>query len=146
VHLFAYRWYFLDEVACADPVTCKSVCDNPGGCTNLAYPKLVMELLPTGARGLMVRFSKTNAELIDRNSKYSRFLKDRCYDGCTHVFTHQHLQFHKYNIHDGHLEAHTQGCKRLGAHDRRSGLCGGSCFHIDTVDSRVASQSGQPAF
>ena len=39
---------FVDEVACADPAECKATCGNEGGCTNIAYPRLVMELLPTG--------------------------------------------------------------------------------------------------
>lgn len=39
---------FLDEVACADPKVCEEVCGNPVGCSNIAYPKLVLELMPTG--------------------------------------------------------------------------------------------------
>jgi len=31
-----------------DPDVCKAVCDNPAGCTNIAYPKLVVELMPIG--------------------------------------------------------------------------------------------------
>ena len=42
--------YFIDEVACIDPEICKQVCDNPAGCSNIAYPKLVLELAPTGTR------------------------------------------------------------------------------------------------
>ena len=37
-----------DEVACADPEICRKVCSNPAGCSDIAYPKLVLELLPTG--------------------------------------------------------------------------------------------------
>lgn len=48
------RILFPDEVACTDPEICKSVCDNPVGCSNIAYPKLVLELLPIGARGLLL--------------------------------------------------------------------------------------------
>jgi len=36
-----------DQVACADPETCLKVCSNPSGCSDIAYPKLVLELLPT---------------------------------------------------------------------------------------------------
>ena len=39
---------FSDEVACVDPAVCKEVCDNPSGCSNIAYPKLILELAPTG--------------------------------------------------------------------------------------------------
>lgn len=38
----------VDEVACVDPEECRKVCDNPVGCSNIAYPKLVLELLPYG--------------------------------------------------------------------------------------------------
>ena len=31
-----------------DPGVCKEVCENPAGCTNIAYPKLVVELMPVG--------------------------------------------------------------------------------------------------
>ncbi|XP_061701068.1 sodium/myo-inositol cotransporter 2 isoform X2 [Syngnathoides biaculeatus] len=48
------RILYTDEVACADPDLCKQICDNPVGCTDTAYAKLVMELLPAGLRGLMM--------------------------------------------------------------------------------------------
>uniref|UniRef100_A0A8C9AE10 Sodium/myo-inositol cotransporter 2 n=1 Tax=Prolemur simus TaxID=1328070 RepID=A0A8C9AE10_PROSS len=48
------RILFPDEVACADPEICRKVCSNPSGCSDIAYPKLVLELLPTGLRGLMM--------------------------------------------------------------------------------------------
>ncbi|XP_023372485.1 sodium/myo-inositol cotransporter 2 isoform X2 [Otolemur garnettii] len=48
------RVLFPDEVACADPEICKKICSNPSGCSDIAYPKLVLELLPTGLRGLMM--------------------------------------------------------------------------------------------
>ncbi|XP_053407385.1 sodium/glucose cotransporter 4-like [Mercenaria mercenaria] len=48
------RSLYPDEVACADPEVCKKVCDNAAGCSNIAYPKLVMEILPKGARGLIM--------------------------------------------------------------------------------------------
>ncbi|KAM5330657.1 sodium/myo-inositol cotransporter 2 isoform 2-T2 [Glossophaga mutica] len=48
------RVLFSDQVACADPEICQKVCGNPSGCSDIAYPKLVLELLPTGLRGLMI--------------------------------------------------------------------------------------------
>ncbi|XP_012867178.1 PREDICTED: sodium/myo-inositol cotransporter 2 [Dipodomys ordii] len=48
------RVLFPDEVACAHPDICQRVCSNPSGCSDIAYPKLVLELLPTGLRGLMM--------------------------------------------------------------------------------------------
>ncbi|PVD19459.1 hypothetical protein C0Q70_19948 [Pomacea canaliculata] len=43
-----------DEVGCVDPDQCRMVCENPAGCTNIAYPKLVIELMPTGLKGVML--------------------------------------------------------------------------------------------
>ncbi|XP_070704588.1 sodium/myo-inositol cotransporter 2 [Pempheris klunzingeri] len=48
------RILYTDDVACADPEVCKQVCGNPVGCTDTAYARLVMELLPAGLRGLMM--------------------------------------------------------------------------------------------
>nr|XP_038957460.1 sodium/myo-inositol cotransporter 2 isoform X2 [Rattus norvegicus] len=48
------RILFPDQVACAHPDICQRVCSNPSGCSDIAYPKLVLELLPTGLRGLMM--------------------------------------------------------------------------------------------
>ncbi|XP_070571733.1 sodium/glucose cotransporter 4-like isoform X2 [Ptychodera flava] len=48
------RVLFTDDVACADPITCEEVCGNKVGCTNIAYPKLVLNLMPEGLRGLMM--------------------------------------------------------------------------------------------
>ncbi|NXO80189.1 SC5A9 protein, partial [Sitta europaea] len=48
------RALFPDEVACVDPDVCKRVCGAAVGCSNIAYPKLVVELMPSGLRGLMI--------------------------------------------------------------------------------------------
>ncbi|NWV04559.1 SC5A9 protein, partial [Ptilonorhynchus violaceus] len=48
------RALFPDEVGCVDPDICKRVCGAAVGCSNIAYPKLVMELMPDGLRGLMM--------------------------------------------------------------------------------------------
>lgn len=39
---------FPDEIGCVDPSVCESVCGAAVGCTNIAYPKLVVELMPMG--------------------------------------------------------------------------------------------------
>ncbi|KAK3550442.1 hypothetical protein QTP86_025682 [Hemibagrus guttatus] len=44
----------VDEVACVVPELCKEYCDAEVGCTNIAYPKLVVDLMPDGLRGLML--------------------------------------------------------------------------------------------
>ncbi|XP_048407897.1 sodium/myo-inositol cotransporter 2-like [Stegostoma tigrinum] len=48
------RILFPNLVACADPDTCRRVCGNSVGCTDIAYPLLVLGLLPQGLRGLMM--------------------------------------------------------------------------------------------
>ncbi|KAI0223188.1 Sodium/myo-inositol cotransporter [Lamellibrachia satsuma] len=48
------RVLYTEEVACADPDVCEAVCQNRAGCSNIAYPKLVLELMPTGLRGVMM--------------------------------------------------------------------------------------------
>ncbi|XP_038616563.1 sodium/glucose cotransporter 4 isoform X1 [Tachyglossus aculeatus] len=48
------RALYPDEVGCVDPEICAKVCGTRVGCSNVAYPKLVMGLMPTGLRGLLV--------------------------------------------------------------------------------------------
>ncbi|XP_073228914.1 sodium/mannose cotransporter SLC5A10-like [Porites lutea] len=48
------RVLFPDSIACPDPESCKVHCGNEFGCTNNAYPKLVLNVLPTGLVGLML--------------------------------------------------------------------------------------------
>ncbi|XP_063056320.1 sodium/glucose cotransporter 4 [Engraulis encrasicolus] len=48
------RALFPDEVGCVDPTECERICDARVGCSNIAYPKLVVELMPQGLRGLMI--------------------------------------------------------------------------------------------
>ncbi|KAK0065697.1 sodium/myo-inositol cotransporter 2 [Biomphalaria pfeifferi] len=48
------RILFKDTVGCADPLECEKICGSSKGCTNIAYPTLVIELLPAGARGIML--------------------------------------------------------------------------------------------
>lgn len=48
------RILYPDNVACSSPETCTEVCNNDAGCTNVAYPLLVLTLLPEGLKGLML--------------------------------------------------------------------------------------------
>ncbi|XP_055955745.1 sodium/glucose cotransporter 4 isoform X3 [Patella vulgata] len=48
------RVLFPDFIACVDPAECEKFCENAVGCSNIAYPKLVLELLPVGLRGLLM--------------------------------------------------------------------------------------------
>uniref|UniRef100_A0A8C6AUJ3 Sodium/glucose cotransporter 1 n=1 Tax=Monodon monoceros TaxID=40151 RepID=A0A8C6AUJ3_MONMO len=48
------RVLYTDKVACVVPSECEKYCGARTGCSPLAYPVLVVELLPSGVRGLMV--------------------------------------------------------------------------------------------
>ncbi|XP_050619855.1 sodium/glucose cotransporter 5 isoform X3 [Macaca thibetana thibetana] len=48
------RALFPDDVGCVVPSECLRACGAEVGCSNIAYPKLVMELMPIGLRGLMI--------------------------------------------------------------------------------------------
>ncbi|XP_012693358.3 sodium/glucose cotransporter 2 [Clupea harengus] len=48
------RVLYPDEVGCVVPEVCKQVCGTEVGCSNIAYPKLVVSIMPDGLRGLML--------------------------------------------------------------------------------------------
>ncbi|KAK0131794.1 Sodium/glucose cotransporter 1 [Merluccius polli] len=48
------RILYPNEVACVVPAECEKYCEASVGCTNIAYPKLVVDLMPDGLRGLML--------------------------------------------------------------------------------------------
>ncbi|XP_042369123.1 sodium/myo-inositol cotransporter-like [Plectropomus leopardus] len=48
------RIFFADELVCISPEHCVEVCGSASGCSNVAYPRLVMSVMPVGLRGLMM--------------------------------------------------------------------------------------------
>ncbi|KAM8743708.1 sodium/glucose cotransporter 1 [Acanthopagrus schlegelii] len=48
------RILYPNVVACVEPEECLKYCGASVGCTNIAYPKLVVDLMPNGLRGLML--------------------------------------------------------------------------------------------
>ncbi|XP_038055283.1 sodium/glucose cotransporter 4-like isoform X2 [Patiria miniata] len=48
------RALWPDYVACQDSDTCTKVCGNPNGCSDIAYIRLLLKLMPTGLKGLMM--------------------------------------------------------------------------------------------
>lgn len=48
------RILFAEELACISPQHCMHVCGSPAGCSNMAYPRLVMSVMPPGLRGLIM--------------------------------------------------------------------------------------------
>ena len=47
------RVLYRDEIACSDAQECLRVCNNELGCAGEAFPRLVMNMLPVGARGFI---------------------------------------------------------------------------------------------
>ncbi|XP_078490787.1 sodium/glucose cotransporter 4 isoform X2 [Ciona intestinalis] len=48
------RIIFPDQIGCALPEECIKVCGSPTGCTNYAYAKLVLFIMPVGLKGLLL--------------------------------------------------------------------------------------------
>uniref|UniRef100_A0A8C8VHN8 Sodium/glucose cotransporter 1 n=1 Tax=Pelusios castaneus TaxID=367368 RepID=A0A8C8VHN8_9SAUR len=48
------RILYTDVVACVVPSVCEQSCGTKVGCSNIAYPKMVVDLMPNGLRGLML--------------------------------------------------------------------------------------------
>ncbi|VDN24408.1 unnamed protein product [Dibothriocephalus latus] len=48
------RILFADTVMCGSAPLCAKICGKSVGCSDIAYPSLVLNLLPSGARGLML--------------------------------------------------------------------------------------------
>ncbi|XP_072101147.1 sodium/glucose cotransporter 1 isoform X2 [Mobula birostris] len=48
------RILYTNVIACVVPSLCKRYCDVEAGCSNIAYPMLVVNLMPRGLRGLML--------------------------------------------------------------------------------------------
>ena len=40
--------HLTDEVACTNPDYCMQVCQSRAGCSNIAYPRLVLGVMPDG--------------------------------------------------------------------------------------------------
>ena len=47
------RTLWPSDIACQTADECERACGSPNGCTNVAYPTLVMRLLPSGLKGLL---------------------------------------------------------------------------------------------
>lgn len=48
----------VDEVGCVVPEVCKQVCGTEVGCSNIAYPKLVVSVMPDGEDALQQSFKE----------------------------------------------------------------------------------------
>lgn len=73
------RVLYPEEIACASIDTCQEYCENDYSCSNIAYPKLVLGLMPAGLRGFMiaVMLSATMSDLSSTfNSASTLFTMD----------------------------------------------------------------------
>ncbi len=121
-----YVLYCVDEVACADPEECADICGNPVGCTDTAYARLVMELLPTGERLLLVLPSNLctykpvciyfGIKLFFPPARAARF-NDGGNDCCPHVFSDLHLQQRQHHFYHGSVEDFQIPGIGVGAYD-----------------------------
>lgn len=48
------RILYPDVIGCIGPEACMAACGNRNGCSNSAYPLLIMKLMPVGLKGLMI--------------------------------------------------------------------------------------------
>lgn len=48
------RILYPDVIGCIGPEACLAACGNRNGCSNSAYPLLIMKLMPVGLKGLMI--------------------------------------------------------------------------------------------
>lgn len=125
--------WISDAVGCVDPEQCAQVCGAEVGCANIAYPKLVMELMPSGrwearwchlplerqlhaASGLpllllllLPKFSGCVEHLTFPQPPRSTGLNGGSDDGCPYVIPDVHLQQQQCPLHHGHLEEDPAG-------------------------------------
>ncbi|KAI1233610.1 Sodium/myo-inositol cotransporter 2, partial [Lamprotornis superbus] len=122
------RVLFPDLVACADPEICKKICGNPSGCSDIAYPKLVLELLPVG-KSLVRALALVGSARGSHRSLGGKFQEEKSLeltqgpddvgdDRSPHVLPDLHLQQLQHHLHHGPLETPPAPLLRVGADDR----------------------------
>ena len=57
VHFNKLNNLLTDVVACATEEACLEACGSASGCTNYAYSLLVLQLMPSGARGTQLKYN-----------------------------------------------------------------------------------------
>lgn len=57
-------FFLADEVACVVPEVCKQVCGTEVGCSNIAYPQLVVKLMPNGESWQWVAFGQACGDFL----------------------------------------------------------------------------------
>ncbi|KAK2191259.1 hypothetical protein NP493_56g00025 [Ridgeia piscesae] len=64
------RVLYPDEIACSTPEDCMRICESAHSCSNLAYPKLVLGVMPSGLRGFMIAVM-LSATMSDLSSTFN---------------------------------------------------------------------------
>jgi uncharacterized sodium:solute symporter family permease YidK len=70
------RVLYTDEVACATPETCLAACGSDVSCTNMAYPKLVLDIMPVGQFESSIDIYLRNYDSL--GSEVIKKIKHRC--------------------------------------------------------------------
>ncbi|ELU01228.1 hypothetical protein CAPTEDRAFT_177168 [Capitella teleta] len=73
------RIMFPNDIACNTAEACEAICESPYSCSNIAYPKLVLSLMPNGLRGFIIAvlLSATMSDLSSTfNSSSTLFTMD----------------------------------------------------------------------
>lgn len=67
--LYMFLDFFPDEVACVDKDICYEICQSYAGCTNIAYPRLVLGIMPEGSTWIVwLVISLLHIRLSNENS------------------------------------------------------------------------------
>lgn len=123
-----------DEVGCVVPEVCKTVCGTEVGCSNIAYPKLVVSIMPNGneharqtcavKRGsfppLHLFYSHPTSPPSCLASLHCRSARSDAgrHAGCPHVLFGLYLQQQQHSVHYGHLDPRQTALLRAGASHR----------------------------
>lgn len=94
-----------------DPTECEKYCGATVGCTNIAYPKLVVDLMPNGGwlkayelrtqtAACLFKLSSPILTVIHFRSARSYVVGDA---GLSDELTYLHLQQCQHSLHNGHL-------------------------------------------
>ena len=68
------RALYPDKIGCTDPHVCMAACGKERSCSDIAYPTLVLKLLPSPLKGLMMSVGAANYCPLENLP--SRLLKD----------------------------------------------------------------------
>lgn len=121
-------------MGCVDPEECVRVCGAEVGCSNIAFPKLVIELMPSGETIALITLKYMLFIFTYRALLLTMFLGcvftfiimcvcvcvcgrpagayDSSDDGCSDVIIDLHLQQQLHAVHHGHLEETPSPCLR----------------------------------